>query len=489
MRATAEPVDGNKVKLSVEIDETEVDRVLDEAVRTLSRQARIPGFRPGKVPRRVLEARMGGAVALRAEALREALPDFYAQAVVDAELDVINTPEIDITAGEESGPVAFDALVEVRPLVGVPGYGGLLVTVPSPVVSDEDVDAQVDRLREQEGELVEVGRPARDKDNVTIDVHGNDQSGEEVVGVDDFVYEVGSGTVVAELDDHLRGSKPGDVLAFSATPAGGTAVDFKILVKDVKEKHLPEATDAWAEENSEFATVAELRADLHQRIGRVKIVQTQMALQESALGALVELVDEDEVPEVLVDQEVEQRVHDLGHRLEQQRINLDQFLAATGRSGEDLLAELRVDALRAVKADLALRAVAEAEELTVTPEELDVEIEAMAERMEVDPAQLRAQLDRAGRMAAVRSEQRKAKALTWLLDHVELVDEDGNPVSRDALRATPEAGEDESGGTTPEVVDEAEQVSASDEDAPGLAAGDGGDETDAEGDDEHEGES
>ena len=109
MRATAEPVEGNTIRLSVEVDEPEVDRVLDETVRTLSRQVRIPGFRPGKVPRQVLEARMGGAVALRAEALREALPDFYAQAVADAEVDPIAPPEIDITSGEESGPVAFDA--------------------------------------------------------------------------------------------------------------------------------------------------------------------------------------------------------------------------------------------------------------------------------------------------------------------------------------------------------------------------------------------
>jgi len=121
MKATAEPVEGNKVRLSIEIEADEVDRVLDDAVRTLGRQARIPGFRPGKVPRQVLEARMGGRAALRAEALREALPDFYAQAVVDAEVDPIAAPEIDITSGQESGPLQFDALVEVRPQVSVPG--------------------------------------------------------------------------------------------------------------------------------------------------------------------------------------------------------------------------------------------------------------------------------------------------------------------------------------------------------------------------------
>jgi len=435
MRATAEPVEGNKVRLSVEVDETEVDKVLDEAVRTLSRQARIPGFRPGKVPRRVLEARMGGAVALRTEALREALPDFYARAVADAEIDPITSPEIDITAGQESGALAFDALVEVRPLVSVPGYAGLVVTVPSPAVADAEIDAQIDRMREQDGELVVVSRPAIDKDHVTIDLHGTGPGGEEAINVEDFLYEVGSGTVVDQLDVELRGAKVGDVLTFSAPVPNGPELSFRLLVKEVQEKHLPAVTDEWAAESSEFDTLDGLRADLATRIGRVKALQSEMALRDNAVGALVELVDDEQVPEVLVDEEVQQRLHDLGHRLEQQRLGLQQFLEATGRTGDQLVDELRQDARRAVKADLALRAVAEAEELDVTDAELDAELDAMAERMETTAEALRHQLDHAGRMGAVRSEQRKAKALTWLLDHVELVDEEGNPVSREDLRA------------------------------------------------------
>src|SRR5208283_1132253 len=125
MRATAEPLEGNLVRLSVEIDEPEFDRALGDVVRSLAQQVRIPGFRPGKVPRQVLEARMGGAGTLRAEALREALPDFYAQAIVDADVDPIAPPQIDLKSGEEGGPVAFDAVVEVRPIVAIPGYAGL----------------------------------------------------------------------------------------------------------------------------------------------------------------------------------------------------------------------------------------------------------------------------------------------------------------------------------------------------------------------------
>jgi len=460
MRATAEPVEGNRVRLSVEIDEPEVDRALDGVVRTLARQARVPGFRPGKVPRRVLEARMGGAAVLRAEALREALPDFYAQAVLDAEVDPIAPPDIDITGGAEQGPVTFDAVVQVRPKVAIPGYRGLRVTVPSPAVSDADVDRQVDRLRDNDAELVPANRPAVDGDHVTVDVFG-EAGGEEVLSRTDFVYEVGSGSVVPELDEQLRGARPGDVLAFSATPPGMDPVSFRVLVKEVQEKKLPEVTDAWAAEASEFATVAELRDDLRARVGRVKALQAEIVLRENALAALVGLVDDGEVPEVLVDEELHQRLHDLAHRLEDQRLSLEAFLDATGRSQDELVAQLRDEAFRSVKADLALRALADAEDITVGDEELEAELDAVARRAGMKVADVRARLDRTGRTVAIRSEQRKAKALEWLLDHVELVDDEGNALTREDLRSG------QAGHGAPEVA--AVQEAAADE-AGGAAA-------------------
>jgi trigger factor len=438
MRATSEAVEGNKVRLSVEIDEEEIDTVLNEAVRTLTRQARVPGFRPGKVPRPVLEARMGGAGALRAEALREAIPDFYARALADTETDPISAPEIDITGGEDAGAVRFDALVQVRPHVAIPGYAGLEVTVPNPFVTDADVDAQIDRMRDTEAELAEVSRAARDGDFVTIDLHGTNEGGEEVVASEDYLYEVGSGRVVPSLDEQVRGSKVGDVLAFTAAAApeeGAPEISFRVLVKEVKEKRLPEVTDAWAAEASEFSTVAELRDGLRAQMAQMKAFQTQLSLRQGALAALGELVDTELVPDVLVDEEVRQRVHDLSHRLEEQNIAIGQFLAATGRSEEEFLEELRGEARRTVKSDLALRALAEAEGLEVGEDEVDAELQAMASRLQVDLAEVRDRLTRAGRIAAVRSEQRRAKALSWLLDHVVVVDEDGAPVSRDDLQA------------------------------------------------------
>src|SRR5262249_13918903 len=187
MKAVVEPLEGNKVKLSVEVDEQEFEKALDQAFRKIAREVRIPGFRPGKAPRRILEARLGKEAA-RNEALRDALPGYYAQALRDQDVDAIAPPEIDITAGEESGPAAFAAVVEVRPHISVPGYGGLRVTVPSPEVTDAEIDAQVDRLRGNFGHLETVSRPARDGDHVTIDLKATE--GENVLhDSTDEVYE------------------------------------------------------------------------------------------------------------------------------------------------------------------------------------------------------------------------------------------------------------------------------------------------------------
>src|SRR3984957_16970980 len=151
MKTVVEPLEGNKVKMSIQVDEQEFEHSVDAAFRKIAREVRVPGFRPGKAPRRILEARLGKESG-RSEALRDALPDYYSQALREHEVDAIAAPEIDITAGQESGALAFDAVVEVRPQLHLAGYGGLRVEVPSPVASEEEIDAQVDRLRGNFGE-------------------------------------------------------------------------------------------------------------------------------------------------------------------------------------------------------------------------------------------------------------------------------------------------------------------------------------------------
>jgi trigger factor len=437
VKSSVEALEGNKVKLSVEVEQAELDKAIDGAFKRIAREVKIPGFRPGKAPRKILEARLGPDAA-RQEALREALPSWYAQAVEENDVDVIAPPEIDITAGQEEGDVAFDAVVEVRPKISVGGYEHLRVAVPTPVVSDEEVDAQVERLRGQFGELRTVERAAQDGDHVSIDIAGS-LHGEPVEGLtaDDYLYEVGSESIVPELDEHLRGAKVGDILVFDAEhpdPGEEHDLSLRILVKEVKEKILPDLDDEWANDASEFETVDELREDFRTRLGAVKRVQAQLALRQGVVDALVQLVT-DEAPEPLVAAELDRRLRDLVHRLSHQGATVEQYLEATGRSVEDLTGELREASESAVKADLALRAVIEAEGITADDDEVDAEIERLAQQIEQKPDRLRRELERGGQIEAVRSDVTRGKALEWLADHAEVVDEDGIVIDRSLLEA------------------------------------------------------
>ena len=270
MRSTSEALEGNRVKLTVEVDEEELRKAVDDTFRRLQKEVSVPGFRPGKVPRRLLEVRLGPQ-AIRAEVIRHALPDYYAQAIEEADLDTIAAPEIDITSGEEDGPLAFDAVVEVRPKVSIAGYEGLVVTVPPLEPSESEIDARVDRLREQFAQLSEVERPARDGDLVTVDVHGvrNGQIAEGL-SADDFVYEVGTAGIGEGVDEALRGKKAGDIVEVDAPELQGGSGSLRILVKQVREKVLPEANDEWASDASEFDTLEELREDVASRLRSLK---------------------------------------------------------------------------------------------------------------------------------------------------------------------------------------------------------------------------
>lgn len=474
MKAVVETLEDNKVKLSVELDEEEFEKDIDAAFRKIAREVRIPGFRPGKAPRRILEARLGKESG-RAEAIRDALPDYYAKAIYENEIDVIAPPDLEVTSGEGSGPVAFEAVVEVRPRISLAGYEGLRVEIPSPVVSESDVDAQVDRMRARFGELEPAGRPAEKGDFVTVDVTAErDGASVSALSADDFLYEVGSASVLVEFDEHLEGASGGDELEFPAEVPGEGAVTVRLVVKEVKSRRLPELTDEWASEASEFDTVGELRADLAQRMAMVKRAQASVALRNAVLEALIELVT-DEVPKAMVDSEVQRQIHDLGHRLEAQRATIDDYLEATGQTPEELVAGFAGQAVPSVKADLALRAVAESLGLEPSEQDMETEFERLARVYGMESSRVRADLEAGGQLPAVRADWKKTHALDWLLEHVEIVDKDGNPVDRSLLESDPSSGstaepdsgvssEDEHGGATPEVpLDEATGVATAGE--------------------------
>ena len=445
MKATLEPLEDNKVKLSVEVDEDAFEEALDRVFKRLAREVRIPGFRPGKAPRKLLESHLGTGHA-REEAMREELPHYYAEAVRDHDVDAIAPPELDVTSGAESGPVHFDAVVEVRPLVTVDGYADLEVTLESPVVSSQDIDEQIDRLRQPFAELEPVKRPSIDGDNLTIDIVGK-SDGEEAEGLttEDYLYEVGSGSFLPEFDEQLTGVKVGDVIEFDAAhpdPDEDAALEFRVLVKEIKEKLLPDVDDEWAEEASEFATVAELRDDLAQRMAATRAVQAQMALRQSTVEALAELVDI-ELPEAMIENELQQRLQDLAMRLDAQGMDIEQHLDASGSDRDRLFAELREAAEVAARVDLALRAVAKAEAMEVDEDELQAEMAEIGERVGQDLEQIESTLREGDQIGAVRSDLVKRKALDWLLDQVAVVDSDGEPIDRELLEVPPPDTDDE----------------------------------------------
>jgi trigger factor len=430
---TKTPALENRVKLHISVPAAEFEKAIDAAFKKLARQVNLPGFRPGKAPRRLLEARLGTEAA-REQALQDALPQYYVDAVTEHDVDVIAPPEIEITAGQEEGDVEFDAIVEIRPQVRLMGYDELRVELPIAPVGDDDVDKQIDALRDRFADLADSDFPLIDDAYASIDITG-EADGEVVEGLSatDFLYRVGSGMVVPELDENLHGTKPGAILEFKATlperfgEYAGKEAKFRVVVKEAKQKVLPEVTDEWASEASEFDTVEELRADIRKRLELMQRVQAQMAVRDKVLEAAADLVPLSP-PETLVNGETRRRVDDLAHRLSHQGVTLEQYLEATGQEPQAFVDEVKSGAERAVLADLALRAVVTQEEISVTDSEVDTEIERLAERANEKVSRVRRELERSGALETVRSDVARGKALEFLVEHATVVDENGNEI-------------------------------------------------------------
>ncbi len=438
MRSTLDPVEGTPdkklVKLSVTVDQDEFDHDIDRAFRKIAREVKLPGFRNGKAPRKVLEARIGIGAA-REQALRDAIPVYLASAVREHDVDLIATPEVTITGGEEAGDVAFDATCEVRPQVTVPGYGGLRVELPAPAATDAEIDEAVDAERKRQGSLVDADRPVQTGDHVTLTLAA-DRDGEPVAGLntEDWLYEVGRGWVAEGFDGHLLGASAGDELSFEATP-NGTAdpANFSVTVTKVQEMVLPEVTDEWVSDNlGEHDTVESWRTALAERIGNQKLNQARSQFVERTTSSLSELV-ELEPPESMVQGDLQARVQNTVQQFQSQGISIDQWLSATGQSADSFVEALKEQSKKAVKVDLALRAVAAAEDIAVDDDDIEAEYTRIAVQVRQKVGDVRKAYERNDAVADLTSQLRKTKALDWLLEHVEVVDPDGNAIDRELL--------------------------------------------------------
>jgi trigger factor len=309
------------------------------------------------------------------------------------------------------------------------------VTIPSPVVTDQEVNAQIDRFRETDATLQDVDRPIVTGDLVTMDVHVQQIATEEApLDMSDFMYTVGSGTITDGVDDLIVGMKAGEDPKLNGNVGNGVVATYELKLKKVQERELPELSDEWVEENTEWQGEEEMRDAILSQMRKMRIVEAQMSQRDAVLIALSDLVSEDVVPDALIQDETNERLHDLGHRLEQQKLNLETFLQVTNQSSDQLLETLRADAVRAVRVDLALRALVKAEDLEPTDEEIDKELETTAASMNVAPDLLRTNLRDSGRVVTFRAEVAKMKASKWLTDHVTYVDPEGVEIDRTLLQ-------------------------------------------------------
>lgn len=434
VKSTLQVLEDNKVKLSIEVDEAEFDRNIDAAFRKIAREVRLPGFRPGKAPRKVLEARVG-LEAARGQAIQDAIPEYLSKAVREHDVDIIATPDVNLVSGQESGPVSFEATCEVRPVIQVPGYKGLKVELANPELNDEELNEAVETERRRFGTLVTVDRAAAVGDTVVIDLEGT-RDGEPVVGlnVDEWTYEIGRGWVAPGFDDQLTGAKKGDVLQFSAVPNGTEeSADFKVSVVKVQEVSLPELTDEWVAENiSDAETVEAWKSSLRHRYEEMRANQMRRTVVDRVTDELVKLVDV-QPPEVMVNNDLQGRVQNMLQQFQSQGISLDQWLQVTGQDTESFIATLKVQSEKAVLVDLALRAIADAENIVVEDTEIEAEFARIAMQFGEKASKVRRAYEQNDAIPDLVAQMRKSQALDWLLHNSTYVDQNGSTLDTDAV--------------------------------------------------------
>jgi trigger factor len=470
VKTAVEELSPTRVRLSVEVPFEELKPSLDKAYREISRQVRIPGFRPGKVPQPIIDRRVGRGAVLT-EAVNEALPELYTKAVEESEVRTLGQPDVEITQLDDGKEFTFTAEVEVQPKFELPDLSTLTVTVDNAAVKPEDIDEYLDNLRERFASLKTADRSAENGDYTSIDLSASVE-GESVedAQASGLSYELGSGTMLEGLDEALAGMAAGESKTFTSELAGGAKAgedaEVTVTVQSVKVKELPELDDDFAQLASEFDTLEELRADTRGQLERVRKFQQATQVRDKSVQALVDALDIP-LPEKFVEHEMEHAREAVENQLTQARITMADYLENSGKSEEEFETDLRDESERAVRVGFVLDAVTRAEELSVTQAELSYFVADQAQRMGIAPEFLARQLTESGQVGAAVTEVMRGKAAAVVAERVKVADEDGNEVDIkaqvealnadvDALLAD-QAAEAETAAEA-DVVDEAEEV-------------------------------
>ena len=459
MKSTVEQLGPTRVRILVEVPFEELEPNFDRAYRKIAQQVRIPGFRPGKAPARVLEQRLGRGAVLD-EVVKEAVPAKYAEALSSGEVQPLGQPEYEVTKIDDGELLAFTAEVDIRPKITLPVFEEFSVSVEDVETTDTEVDEQLDTLRARFGTLTGVQRPARQGDFVVVDISAT-VDGEEVpdTATTGLSYEVGSGDLIDGIDEALIGAGEGEQKTFTTSLVAGRftgrEAEVTVALTAVKQRELPEPDDEFAQLASEFDTLEELKADLRERLGQAKLIQQGMEARDKVLEGLLAATDVP-LPDKMVESELEVRKRDAVHAFEHDPGRLEAWLEQQAQSRDEFDTELRTAAAEAVKTQLVLDAIADAEKLGVDESELSQRIVYQAQRSGVSPEEYVKRARQANQLGAIYADVRRGKALASVLRRATVTDESGNAVDIEALYgpATPEVAE-EAGSATPEVAEEA----------------------------------
>jgi len=425
VKTTLTERDGNTVKMAVEVSTEELQDAFDSQLKKLAREIRIAGFRPGKAPLTMVRQRVGDE-AILVEAVEETMGEWFATAAIELDIEPVDRPEIE--TGDEipelDKPFGFTATVTVMPDVVLGDYKGVEAVREASEAEDGEVNGQVDRLRDEFAELRPVdGRPAQTGDFVNADFRAT-YEGEPVENMQatDFVFELGGNQMFSEVEEQIVGMNIDEERTFPFVlpegfpdDLGGKTVDFTIILKDVKEKALPELTDKWASEISEFETLLELRQEIRNRISMGKAQNSDQLFKARAVKAATDNATVD-LPDVVVRRRAEEMVVDFKRSLEAQGASLDGYLEASGATIEKIIEDMKPAAANNVKTEMVLDAVAEAEGLEATDDELAEAVAQMAAAAKVDAKTLEKRLRKGGRAEELRASLVREKAADLIVD-------------------------------------------------------------------------
>lgn len=431
MKVNTERIDKKQVEITIEVDEKQVDEGLNYAYKKIVKQVNIPGFRKGKVPRKIIEQRFGVEVFYE-EAIDYLMPKAYMEAMekVAEDFEIVGKPDVDIVQMEQGKPFIFKAKVEVKPEFELGEYKGLELERVDMEVTSEDVEQELKNLQERHAQLEVMGEDDQVEkgDKILLDFVGKDEGVPfEGGSAENYSLEVGSNSFIPGFEEQLVGMKLNEEKVINVTfpeqyhseELAGKAVTFDVKINEIKRKRLLDLDDEFAKDISEFETLQELKDDIENNLKKQKEEMGKNQLRIQAIEKMVENHEID-VPESMIESQVDTFIREFDYRLNVQGLSLDKYLKYSNLKIEQIREQYKEDAIKAVKKDLILEAIVKAEDIKLSENELDAEIQRLAEAYNQEPEKIKEILERQGQLSAVEHSLKAEKALELVVDHAKI---------------------------------------------------------------------